>query len=225
MSQESVEVASGVRSAVSRSSQKASRHRSLDERIFVRFPSLYRALAGRLFQLPPRSRLRRLILDRVARRAVAAANRRDLEVLLYGVHPAIEFELPDSPEGGYVPPDLTGVHRGHAGYRYMWEGMLEAWPDLTPWVNRPADSPSLKGMATSAETLIAMPHPLGLLAFGVTEVRRQRPHAAHATAHASQRDSGRPYWPHRWAILAPEPSREGATIAYREPGGRAAASS
>jgi ketosteroid isomerase-like protein len=131
MSQESVEVASCVRFPVSRSSQKASRHRSLDERIFVRFPALYRALAGRLFQLPPRSRLRRLILDRVARRAVAAANRRDFEVLLYGLHPAIEFELPDSPVGGYVPPDLTGIHRGHAGYRHMWEGMLEAWPDLT----------------------------------------------------------------------------------------------
>ena len=36
-------------------------HRSLDERLFVRFPALYRSFAAFWSRLPKRSRLRRLI--------------------------------------------------------------------------------------------------------------------------------------------------------------------
>jgi hypothetical protein len=128
MSQENV--VRGVRHPVSLPRERASRRRTLDERFFVRFPALYRLLAARLMRLPLRSWLRRVMLVRLAGRAAAAANRRDFAVLLYGFDPAIKFELPESPLGGYVPPDLVGVHRGHKGYRHMWEGLLEVWPDL-----------------------------------------------------------------------------------------------
>jgi hypothetical protein len=108
MSQENVEVVRGIRLPISRSSEKASQRRTLDERIFVRFPAPYRVFADRLFRLPLGSRLRRLILDRVARRAVAAANRRDFDVLLYGFDPTIEFELPDSPLVATCRPTSPG---------------------------------------------------------------------------------------------------------------------
>ena len=131
MSQKNVEVVRGVRIALPPLSERASQRRTLDERLFVRFPALYRLLADRMLRLPQRSRLRRLLLTRIGRRAAAAANRRDFDVLLYGFDPAIELELPESQVGGYLPPDLPGVHRGRDGYRHMWEGLIEAWPDLT----------------------------------------------------------------------------------------------
>ena len=46
----------------------ASQRRSLDERLFVRFPSLIRLLGGAFMRLPPRSRLRRLLLARLCGR-------------------------------------------------------------------------------------------------------------------------------------------------------------
>jgi hypothetical protein len=61
----------------------------LDERLFVRFPALYRLLASRLFRLPAQSRLRRLMLARIAARAGAAVNRRDFEVLFLALDPEI----------------------------------------------------------------------------------------------------------------------------------------
>jgi ketosteroid isomerase-like protein len=131
MSQENVEIVRGVRYRISLPSERASQRRTLDERLFVRFPALYRWFAERVLQLPLRSRLRRLMLSRIARRVAAAGNRRDFDVLLYGFDPAIELELPESQVGGYLPPDLPSVHRGRDGYRRMWESLIEAWPDLT----------------------------------------------------------------------------------------------
>ena len=131
MSQENVEVVRGVRYRISLPNEKSAQRRTLDERLFLRFPAAYRLLADRVLRLPQRSRLRRLLLTRIGRRAAAAANRRDFDVLLYGFDPAIELELPESQVGGYLPPDLPGVHRGRDAYRHMWEGLIEAWPDLT----------------------------------------------------------------------------------------------
>jgi hypothetical protein len=128
MSQE--KIVRGVRYRISLPSERAGQRRTLDEQLFVRFPALYRLLADRLMGLPPGSRIRRLMLARIGRRAAAAANRRDFDVLLYGFDPTIKFELPESLVGGFVPPDLLGVHRGHDGYFRMWRGLSEAWPDL-----------------------------------------------------------------------------------------------
>jgi hypothetical protein len=127
MSQENVEVP-GVRIRVAVSSDD--QRRSLDERIFVRFPGLFRMWASAWSRLPPRSRFRRAVLSRIVRQGCEAANRRDFDVLFLGLDPAIDFELPESLVGGYVPPDLVGVHHGHDGYLRMWQGLLEAWEDL-----------------------------------------------------------------------------------------------
>jgi ketosteroid isomerase-like protein len=128
MSQENVEVAGGARIPVAVASDN--RRRRLDERIFVRFPALAHISFSVWSSLPPRSRLRRAWLSRIVRQGSEAANRRDFELLFLGFDPEIELELPESLIGGYVPPDLVGVHRGHDGYRRMWEGLIEAWEDL-----------------------------------------------------------------------------------------------
>ena len=87
MSQENVEVVRGTRIALPRLSERASQRRSLDQRLFVRFPALYRLLADGFMRLPPRSRFRRLMLAGFMARTYAAANRRDFEVVLLGWDP------------------------------------------------------------------------------------------------------------------------------------------
>jgi hypothetical protein len=123
-----VEVLRCVRTPVAVSSEN--RRRSLDERIFVRFPTFARTMLSIWSRLPHGSRLRRAWLSRTVRQGCEAANRRDFDLLFVGLDPAIEFELPGSLVGGYVPPDLVGVHHGHGGYLRVWECLMEAWEDL-----------------------------------------------------------------------------------------------
>jgi ketosteroid isomerase-like protein len=78
----------------------------------------------------PRSRPCRAFDPRRVRRGAEAANRRDFEVLLLSFDPAIEYEVAESLAGRFVFPDLLGVQRGHAGYRRMWQGFIEAFQDL-----------------------------------------------------------------------------------------------
>jgi ketosteroid isomerase-like protein len=127
MSEENLEVVGGVRTRVTISNTT---RRSLDERILLRFPVLFRAMAVGWSRLPPRSRLRRAVTAGAARMAAEAANRRDFDLLLLGLDPALEYELPQSLATGYVPPDLVGVHRGHEGYLRMWKGLTEVWEDV-----------------------------------------------------------------------------------------------
>ncbi len=65
MSQENV--VHGVRCSVSLPTEGAARRRGLDERLFVRFPDLYRLFADAWMRLPLRSRLRRLFLRNLVR--------------------------------------------------------------------------------------------------------------------------------------------------------------
>ena len=106
------------------------RRRTLDERVFVRFPALYRGFAFLWSRLPRRSRLRRLILLRLTAQATSAANRRDFDVLLTGFDPQIDFRVVGG-AWGMVAPDVVGHHRGHAGYREVWRQVLEAFEDWT----------------------------------------------------------------------------------------------
>ena len=126
MSQENVEIVRGVRYPVSLPSERASQRRSLDERLFLRFPALYRLIADRVTRLAPRSRLRRLTLTRLGGRAAAAANRRDFDALLYGFDPEIEYR----PRPDQIAPDQDAVYYGHSGYREMWRKWTEAFGDL-----------------------------------------------------------------------------------------------
>ena len=104
------------------------RGRTVDERVFVQFPALSHAAARFLYRLPTRSRLRRRLLARRVVQATAAVNRRDLDLLLTGFHPELDWWI--APGGGVVP-ELVGHHLGHAGYRKVFQNMLEAFEDLT----------------------------------------------------------------------------------------------
>jgi ketosteroid isomerase-like protein len=105
--------------------------RTLDERILVRFPALARTFLYLSWRLPKGSRLRRVMLVRWAGMAMCAANRRDFDLLLLGFDPAIDYRAVSAGPGGGVAPDLVGHHHGHAGYRYVWQALLEGFEDLT----------------------------------------------------------------------------------------------
>ena len=126
MSQENVEVVRGARIAVPPLSERATQRRSLDQRVYVRFPAVYRLLADSLLRLPPRSRLRRLMLARTVGLAYAAANRRDFDSVLMGWDAASEYH----PSGDLLPPDLETVFHGHDGYLRLWGYWLDAFEDI-----------------------------------------------------------------------------------------------
>jgi ketosteroid isomerase-like protein len=126
MSEDNVEVVRGTRIALPPLSERASQRRSLDERLIVRLPALYRLLARAGMQLPPGSRLRRLIVARRVRRAYAAANRQDFDLVLVGWDPGSEYH----PSSDLMPPDLEPVFHGHDGYLQLWRYWLDAFEDI-----------------------------------------------------------------------------------------------
>jgi ketosteroid isomerase-like protein len=69
------------------------RSRTLEERIWLRFPSVYRRLARVLSRLSPRSRLRRVLLRRGVISGWAAVNRRDFELRRIMFAPDVETVL------------------------------------------------------------------------------------------------------------------------------------
>jgi ketosteroid isomerase-like protein len=126
MSQENVDVVRGVRIALPTLGERARQRRSLDEHLRVRFPALSRALGDAFMRLSPRSRFRRSILARLVRRAYAAANRQDFDVVLVGWDAGSEYR----PSRDLLPPDLEAVFHGHDGYRRLWRYWLDAFEDI-----------------------------------------------------------------------------------------------
>jgi ketosteroid isomerase-like protein len=124
MSQENV--VRGVRYPISLPSQKAAQRRALDERLFIRFRALFRLFGAIWMRLPPRSRLRRLMLTRLVVRGYAAGNRRDFEVLLVGLDPEIEYH----PSTNLMAPDMETVFYGRDGYVKVWRYWLDAFKDI-----------------------------------------------------------------------------------------------
>jgi ketosteroid isomerase-like protein len=125
-SDENAQVLRGVRYRISLPSERVSRRRTLDERLFLRLPVLYRLIADRLMRLPPGSRLRRLILTRYVRRGLAAVNRRDFDVLFLALDPAIEYQ----PAADQRPPGMDAVRHGHDGYEEVWRQMIDSFEDF-----------------------------------------------------------------------------------------------
>jgi ketosteroid isomerase-like protein len=101
--------------------------RTLDERLTVRVPGLYRVLARRIIRWPLRSRLRRWMLKRRAVAGYHGMNRGDIEVLLaiYDPDVLVHFHT-----GGTMPPDLTGEYRGHTGFRDLWARWSDSWEEF-----------------------------------------------------------------------------------------------
>lgn len=57
-----------------------------------------------------------------------AVNRGDLDVLLAIYHEDVVTCF--DPSSGLIPPDLAGEHRGHDGFRRLWEHWRSAWDEL-----------------------------------------------------------------------------------------------
>ena len=126
MSQENTKALGGVRYRLSLPSERARQGRTLDERLFLRFPILFRLFGDLWMRLPPRSRLRRLLLTRLMQRGYAAGKRRDFEVMCAGLDPGIEYHAP----GDRLAPDLDAVLYGHNGYLQVWRYWLDAFKDI-----------------------------------------------------------------------------------------------
>jgi len=110
MSQEKVKVVRMPLTVRERSS------RTLDQRIYLRFPRLANAVLRRIAKLPPRSRFRQSTVLRGARLAIEAYNRRDMDAMGIGYHPEFEY-LParNWVEAGMLEPSYRGLE-GHKRY-------------------------------------------------------------------------------------------------------------
>jgi hypothetical protein len=88
--------------------------RTLDQRLFVRFPRLASALFRLGAKRPPSSRLRRTGLARAAEIGAEAYNRRDLDVVVLAYHPELEYcPARNWVEAGFFEP----CYHGPDGYR------------------------------------------------------------------------------------------------------------
>ena len=123
MSRETVGNVRGSPIALSPLGRRAAERRSLDYRVYVRLPALYRLLAAAFARLPTRSRLRRRVIARTVGLGYAAGNRRDFDVVLLGLDPGIEYR----PSVDLMPPDLEPVFYGHDGYLRLWRYWLDAF--------------------------------------------------------------------------------------------------
>ena len=100
------------------------RHRTLDERILVRFPGVARRLLSAWAELPQEWQLRRMLLVRVMRQGYAALNRRDFGFVGTALDPDIELHR------AQVFLDVSGTFYGHDGYLEVWRRAFESFEDL-----------------------------------------------------------------------------------------------
>jgi ketosteroid isomerase-like protein len=98
--------------------------RTLDQQLGVRFPRLAAAFLRAVTKLPPGSRVRRAVLKRSVRLAVEAYNRRDLDAVVVGYRPELEYyPYREFVEGALAEP----CYHGHAGYRDFIEATYDVW--------------------------------------------------------------------------------------------------
>jgi ketosteroid isomerase-like protein len=108
------------------------RSRNFEERLMVRFPSLYRRVARLVLRLlSPRSRLRRALLRRQVVSVYTAANRRDFELMLVRYAPDVQVRFDPNLEA----LGLGGTFSGHDGLLKIIATFGEAWER---WELRPA---------------------------------------------------------------------------------------
>jgi ketosteroid isomerase-like protein len=100
--------------------------RTLEERLMLRFPHLFRAVGRLAVRLPARSRLRQAVVWRSASQAFGAVNRRDFAAVLPKYHPDVEIQVSPALLG---LGDIEPVYRGHEGYQQLYRDWLPAWGD------------------------------------------------------------------------------------------------
>jgi ketosteroid isomerase-like protein len=97
--------------------------RTLDERIFVRWPGLYAALSRAVQRLPRRSRVRRALLRRSALSGWGAFVRGDFDLMLVRFAPDLQYDPPRE----WLAAGMRSAYRGHAGLHEWVVDMREAW--------------------------------------------------------------------------------------------------
>ena len=120
MSQENVEIVRRPLRVRERSS------RTLEQKLFVRFPRLANTSLRLLSRLAPTSPVRRALMRRGAQLAVEAFNRRDLEAL--STNRYADFEIyppPEMVEGGFMEPSYSG----DAGFHKYVSEVSDVWGD------------------------------------------------------------------------------------------------
>ncbi len=99
-------------------------HRTLDQRLALRFPRLSAVSLRLIANLPLRSRVRQAALWRGTRLMVEAYNRRDLDAVVIAYAPDMEYyPYREFVEAGLAEP----VYRGPSGYRAYIEATYDVW--------------------------------------------------------------------------------------------------
>jgi ketosteroid isomerase-like protein len=99
-------------------------HRTLDDRIAIRFPGLVAREARLISRLPPSSPVRQAVIARVVHHALSAYNRRDLAAVMASCTPDHEYRpAREWVEAGLVEP----VYRGFAGYKRYVTTVDQVW--------------------------------------------------------------------------------------------------
>ena len=107
-------------------SAQQSPRRGLEERLVARSPWVAEVWRRLVFRLPPKSRLRQLLLVRAVKIGLAAYSRGDLDLVLLAHHPNCEYHGPPD-QGGLGTLELQGTSRGHDGYREFEAEWRSAW--------------------------------------------------------------------------------------------------
>jgi ketosteroid isomerase-like protein len=97
--------------------------RPFEDRLFVRWPGAWAALARAGARLPPRSRLRRALVQRTLLSGWKAFVRGDLDLILVRYAPDCHLEPPRE----WTAAGMRSSYRGHAGWREWAADWFEAW--------------------------------------------------------------------------------------------------
>jgi ketosteroid isomerase-like protein len=115
--------------------------RSLDERLFVRWPGAFAAGARAVSHLPERSRLRRAVVRRTVKSGWAAWARGDLDLLFLRYAPDVRLEPPRE----WTAAGMRPFYEGHEGWREWaadWRGSWEEM-ELTSFEVASAGNPAV----------------------------------------------------------------------------------
>ena len=105
---------------------KARSRRGVEERIYMRFPSVVAFATRALWRLSPRSRPRRALLLRVSQLGFDALNRGDFASSFMLYHPHVEFITPPS----FVALGFDPVYRGREGRSEFQRGWTAEWGEM-----------------------------------------------------------------------------------------------
>ena len=102
--------------------------RTLEQRLALRFPSFLELWLRLTARLSPTSRLRQALWLRAVQGAADAYNRGDLDVVVLGYHPDVEFRSPPGSDEGAL--GFQPSYSGPAGYRTFEADWGSGWGAL-----------------------------------------------------------------------------------------------